>query len=306
MNERKEGKRMVKHINLKRCFLTMLVVSLLVMVFGVGCSTEQTGQPVAVQDEQQAIITVSGSGVDGTHEFQVSEMKTWEDSQFEHIYSTINNWPSPKKYAVRGIKLQKILEAAGLKAPAKSFTFKSDDGFEWSFTREQLLETPQFYFPGVKDGDAQNPEPVEPVIAYEYLEGSDDMSKAAAGDPCLIVGQANVKEQTNITFVINVADIVVSSDDPGQWQLPTIFPAPGQIASGETVKLEHNEIGKVKMYYTLDGSTPTENSTLYNPSTYQPELNKPIPIEKDTTIKVLVKGFGKDDSDIATFEYKVE
>ncbi len=284
----------------------MLAISLLLMVFGSGCGTEQTGQPVAIQDEPQAVITVSGSGVDGIHEFKMAEMKAWEEGQFEHIYSTINNWPSPKKYAARGIKLQRILEAAGLKAEAKSFTFKSDDGFEWSFTREQLLETPQFYFPGVKERDGQNSEPVEPVIAYEYLEGSDDLSKAVAGDPCLIIGQSNVNEQTNITFVINVSEIVVLNDNPGQWKMAASYPLPGQIAQGETVKLQHQEMGKVKMYYTLDGSTPTEESALYNPSTYQPELSKPIPIEKDTVIKVLVKGFGKADSDIETFEYTVE
>ncbi len=35
------------------------------------------------------------------------------------------------------------------------------------------------------------------------------------------------------------------------------------------------------------------------------KLNKPISIESDTIIKAFVKGFGKYDSDIASFEYKV-
>lgn len=51
--------------------------------------------------------------------------------------------------------------------------------------------------------------------------------------------------------------------------------------SGDKAKLQHKEIGKVKMYYTLDGSIPTEESALYNPSTYQPELNKPIVINRE-------------------------
>lgn len=60
------------------------------------------------------------------------------------------------------------------------------------------------------------------------------------------------------------------------------------------------------MFYTIDGTDPKSNGKLYNPSTYQPELNKPIPIEDDTIIKGFAKGFGKYDSDIAAFEYKVK
>ncbi len=60
------------------------------------------------------------------------------------------------------------------------------------------------------------------------------------------------------------------------------------------------------MYYTLDGSMPGENATLYNPSTYQPELNQPIVINQDTCIKVVVKGFGKYDSDMAEYRYQIK
>jgi hypothetical protein len=117
--------------------------------------------------------------------------------------------------------------------------------------------------------------------------------------------QANVNEQTNHTFVRGVNGIIVTVDDPGKWVAAAVFPLAGKIDGGDTVKLQHKEKGKVKMYYTLDGSTPSENSTLYNPSTYQPGLNKPIVIDKDTVIKVLVKGFGKYDSDIAEYHFYI-
>jgi hypothetical protein len=104
--------------------------------------------------------------------------------------------------------------------------------------------------------------------------------------------------------VKGIKEIMVTIDDPGKWEVATVFPPAGNIARGDKAKLQHKEIGKVKMYYTLDGSIPTEGSTLYNPSTYQPELNKPIVINENTTIKVLVKGFGKYDSDIAEYHYQ--
>ena len=85
--------------------------------------------------------------------------------------------------------------------------------------------------------------------------------------------------------------------------MASAFPLPGSIAAGETVKLQHPDYGMVKLHYTLDGSEPTLLSTMYNPSTYQPELNRPIPISEPTVIKVLVSGYGKEDSEIATFEF---
>jgi hypothetical protein len=168
-----------------------------------------------------------------------------------------------------------------------------------------MLETKRYHFPGVMDRDTVGAELVEPIIAYEYMENTDQLNEARADSLCLIMPQANVNEQTYHTFVKGVEEIVVSEKNPGKWDTATIYPDPGSIAKGDKAKLQHKEIGKVKMYYTMDGSNPTVESTLYNPSTYQPELNQPIVIDQDTTIKILTKGFGKYDSDIAEYHYKV-
>jgi len=267
---------------------------------GGGAARTDQGGPVGEQ-----VVVFSGSGMAGESRMTLKEMLELPDARFEHVYSTINNWPTRKKYAARGVKLAAVLKAAGLKDEAKSITVKGKDGFAWSFTREQLLETKRYYFPGVLAGDPSNAEPVEPILAYQYLENSDRLSEARADELCLIIPQANVNEQTNHAFVKGVSEISADLADPGKWPAATVFPREGKIARGDTVKLQHQEMGKVKMYYTLDGSTPTENSALYNPSTYQPELNRPIVIDKDTVIKVLVKGFGKHDSDIAEFHYQI-
>lgn len=289
----------------KNFFLIGLVFMFCVFVIA-GCKGGPTQQEKDISSAGEKVVVVTGNGVMKETRLTLAELLELPDARFEHVYSTINNWPAAKKYAARGVKLAVALQAAGIKDEVKCITVKGKDDFEWAFTREQLLDTPRYYFPEVLSGDPAGAEPVEPVIACEYMENSDNLSEARAGDLCLIMPQANVKEQTNHTFVKGVREILVVVEDPGKWPKATIFPPTGQITRGDTVKLQHKEIGKVKMYYTLDGSTPTEKSTLYNPSTYQPELNKPIMIDRDTTIKVLVQGFGKYDSDIAEFRYQVK
>jgi len=122
-------------------------------------------------------------------------------------------------------------------------------------------------------------------------------------NPCLIIGQRNPFEHTNPAFVENISEIIVSDAPCEAWPPATTFPKPEFIAAGELVKLQHPDYGLVKLHYTLDGSEPTMLSPMYNPSTYRPELNVPIPITGPTVIKVLVCGYGKSDSEIAVFEF---
>ena len=296
----------VKSFLSKKIHLPVGLLLLLCILLTAACNNGGAQQDKAGSNESDKAVVVTGNGVMKETRLTLEKMLELPDARFDHVYSTINNWPAAKKYAVRGVKLAAVLQAAGIKEEAKSITVKGKDDFQWSFTREQLLDTPRYYFPEVMAGDPAGAQPVEPVIAYEYVENSDNLSEVRADDLCLIMPQAYVNEQANHTFVKGVREILVTTEDPGKWEKATVFPQGEYIAAGDTVKLQHKETGKVKMYYTLDGSTPTEKSALYNPSTYQPELNKPIKIERDTTIKVLVKGFGKYDSDIAEFWYGIQ
>ena len=299
-----EGVIMIKKSCFKQIHL-LAVLLLLPLCLLVGCGNG--GTPPAVQPEQlsgEQAVVFSGDGLAQESRMLLSEMLELPDARYEHVYSTINNWPTEKVYAARGVRMSVLLREAGLLDEAKLITVKGLNDFSWSFTREELLETPRFYYPGVVTGDAAGAEPAEPILAYQYREDSFDLNDAQDGPLCLIVPQANIREQTNIAFVKGVKEIIVSAEDPGKWPLATVFPEEGNIAPGETIKLQHQDLGKVKMYYTLDGSDPDENSALYNPSTYQPELNKPIAPEGDVVIKVLVKGFGKHDSDIAEYHFR--
>jgi len=218
-----------------------------------------------------------------------------------HAYSTVNNWPSPRTYAAEGYRVESILLAAGLLDAAQTVTFRSDDGYLASLTREQLF-CEQYYFPMAgESGDGALP--VAPIIAYRWREGSADLGDIRDDKPTLFFGQRRPSEQTNPAFVVGVAEIIIDESPCGQWPMAGTFPLPGPIASGETVKLQHPSFGLVKLHYTLDGSDPTPLSPVYNPSTFQPELNVPIPITAPTTIKVLVTGYGKTNSETAAFEF---
>ena len=234
-------------------------------------------------------------------EDELNRLPPEQTGAFAHAYSSINNWPSARLYAADGFQVANILLAAGLLDSAQTVTFRAEDGYEASLTRDQLLG-PQYYFPAVGENDGGALQ-VHPIIAYRLREGTGDLSEIYDAKPTLIFGQRNPFEHTNPAFVTGVTEIVVDSSPCGTWPLADTFPPPGPIPEGETVKLQHPSYGLVKLHYTLDGSDPTPLSAMYNPSTYQPELNRPIPIIEPVTIKVLVTGFGKNDSEIAVFEF---
>ena len=266
---------------------------------------EQTPASVGDVYAEQS-VTVSGDGIDGEVTLTLAELAAMPDAVYEHVYSTINNWPAAKVYAARGIKISVLLEAAGVLDTASVITFRSYDSYEVTLTRRQLLVDEQYYFPLASEGSDAGAEPVAPILAYEFKEGSDDMAKVVPDEFCLIIGQSNHLEHTNPAFVENIGEIIVSSAPPEKWQAAGIFPASGRIPAGETIKLQHPDFGFVKMFYTLDGSEPTELSAMYNPSTYQPELNKPIVLAESAVLKVLTTGYGREDSVVAVFEIEVQ
>ncbi|MGI6361819.1 MAG: FN3 associated domain-containing protein [Bacillota bacterium] len=264
-------------------------------------NTEQPQQETAMENT----LSVSGDGINGQVDYDLSQLLALPDAQAEHIYSVINNWPTKKNYAAKGIKVSAVLQAVGAWDSFQTVTFKSPDGYEMVLTRDQLLDS-QYYYPNLENDDTDGATLVEPIIAYEYLEDSTDLTEVAPDSFCFILGQRNVFEHNNPAFVKNLSQIIISNEDPGAWEVASTYPTAGKISATEKVKLEHDSFGMVKIFYTVDGTDPTTESTMYNPSTYQPELNTPIVLEKDTIIKVLVSGYGKKDSSIETYQFEVQ
>jgi len=254
-------------------------------------------------DDTWRIIIIDTGGVElwSFTEAELSRLPSATDFAFTHVYSTINNWPNTRFYVADGYRIESILAAAGALDGVQTFTFRSTDGYEVSLTREQLLSS-QYYFPQAGENDSGAIQ-VFPIITWSWRDGTDDMSAIRDDKPMLIFGQRNPFEHTNPAFVEALSEIIVDYSPSLTWPMASTFPGPGQITTGDTVNLQHPSYGLVKLHYTLDGSDPTPLSAMYNPSTYQPELNRPITITEPTIIKVLVTGYGRNDSEIAVFEF---
>ena len=248
-----------------------------------------------------SIIDTNGQELWSFTEAELNRLPSATDLAFTHVYSTINNWPNTRFYAADGYRIESILAAAGALDGVQTFTFRSTDGYEVRLTQEQLLSS-QYYFPQAGENDS-GAAPVFPIITRSWRDGTDDIDAIRDDKPMLIFGQRNPFEHTNPAFVEALSEIIVDYAPSQTWPMAGTFPQPGQIATGDTVNLQHPSYGLVKLHYTLDGSDPTPLSAMYNPSTYQPELNRPITITEPTIIKVLVTGYGRNDSEIAVFEF---
>ncbi len=88
----------------------------------------------------------------------------------------------------------------------------------------------------------------------------------------------------------SASDIIADSSSAGA---PTASITPGHVAAGTEVELASGT-EDASIYYTLDGSTPTTESNLYE---------GPITITEDTTISAIAVSEGLTDSPVSTFEY---
>ncbi|MDF9409006.1 chitobiase/beta-hexosaminidase C-terminal domain-containing protein [Pelotomaculum isophthalicicum JI] len=216
------------------------------------------------------------------------------DAQYKLIeqpYSTINTWPTKKFYRATGVKLQHLLDLAGITASAKQLKFYTTDGFAITLTRQELLQDTRYYYPNFKNvdpGDSDgykfnedsdnNAAAVEPILAYSSASGgANDTSPPQAssmnGDSALLLifGQRAVSEQTNTFFLKYVNRIEVFTTQPDQWDSsiqasPASGPPPanGQVALSIPGAPDNGQEDTDKIYYTTDGSTPTLNSPIYN------------------------------------------
>ena len=85
------------------------------------------------------------------------------------------------------------------------------------------------------------------------------------------------------------------SKPPVTVATPTASPDSGAVESGTSVALSCATIG-ASIYYTVDGSTPTAESTLYSSA---------ISITEATTIKAIGIKTSCTNSNVATFSYTI-
>lgn len=268
-------------------------------------------------------LEISGDGVTKPLTLTLTELESME--QYQHVYSTINTWPTKKWYVARGVKLRDLLDLAGIKEEAQLIKFISKDGYEVTLTVKELLKDKRYFFPHLKDnhpndgripGSAEDAVEVEPILALLSAEGSDNPDDMNDRDALLLIfGQRAVTEQTNHLFLKHVSKIEVLSAAPEKWDPPKAsIPSGTVVPEGTMITLESKFDNEAKIYYTLDGSTPTVNSPMFNWSSSRwwslrnnlESVNIPIELKEDVVIKAIVIGPGREDSEVVTFTYKVD
>lgn len=293
----------------KRQFTITRILVVVLLVLGlsllIGCNQEkqESGQP----ESTPGFLTITGNGVEKQTKIRVAELKDMKEATIGECYSVVNNWPTKKFMVGKGIKITYLLEKAGIKNDAQTIIVWAGDGYNATFTREQLEEK-RFYFPNLLQDSKEGVQEVPAILAWEHREGTNDLSKATGGDLCLLLGQKGLNDVAAPVWVKDVVTLEVLTTPCDQWSTVQAQPVPGKVKAGTKVVLEHPQQDSVKIYYTLDGSSPDENSYVYNPSTtyFQPDLTKPIEVNESVTIKTIVVGFGKNKSPVATFTYEVE
>ena len=265
--------------------LTILAIALLLITAPAGAAVDT--------------LTITGDGVAKQIVYSRNELTALKNITERHTYSLANNFPTEKTEYAAGIPLQYLLEQAGLKDTAQLITCTATDGYKRSFTVEELLQAPRYFFPatGVKT----------PVPAMICLQSSEKgFSSLEDIDFRLIMGQRARGEQTNPWFVKYLSTIEVSCEKPGQWPAVTFNRISG--SDGVTLQLLHENIDAVKIYYTTDGSEPTLESTMYNISAsyFQPQLNKPLLISKTTVVRAIAIGPGKQNSPLSSLTVSFE
>lgn len=260
------------------------------------------------EPNEDTILIITGPGVNNTLNYSWQDLEQFASK--EQIYSVINNYPTSRFYNTVGISLHDILETAGLKANASYLTVESKDGYSCDFTIDELFQAPRYYYPGLKENSIEGKVFSEAALAYEWSEGqnANNLPAPHAYKQLLFaVGQRNITEQNHPWFVEQVWKITVKTDDPGQWAVPSVNKTPGAVAKGTLVTLQHDQLDKIKLYYTSNGENPSIDSSMYNisKSYLNPDLNKPISIDQDMIIRAIAVGPGKADSEQASFSYSI-
>jgi hypothetical protein len=127
-----------------------------------------------------------------------------------------------------------------------------------------------------------------------------DQSMPSPTNGILYTGPIQIKKTTTLKAIgikegyhnSKVASAVYNLNI-GQVATPVFNPTGGKYMATENVEIT-TETDNAIIYYTIDGSEPTENSNIYT---------EPIAISENTTLKAYGVKDGNNDSDIVTAEY---
>ena len=254
--------------------------------------------------DEPVILTISGAGVGGETTWTRSSLQDLRDGYREYKYSTTNNWPVYGHVSAHGISLPYLLRQAGMQSNAAGFRLTATDGYYLTVTYEQVFG-PRYAYSNHSGAGSGGASVVEPVIAWEWGEEG----KVRPENIRAFFGHSGPYEVNTSAFVQNLCTIEVLTVSPGAWAAPGSSIADGSVVSfGTELSLIHDYMDSLRIYYTLDGSTPDYNSLVYNRSTsyFQPHLIVPLLLTESVTVRAFAAGYGKDPSPVVTFSITVE
>lgn len=122
----------------KKIFFVMLCCILVSMMFSVAASADSNLKVVVMQNGQPL----------SENSYSTSQLSAFGSSQA--VYSSFDSSGSPELISAKGVKISALL--SGLKinpADVESLHFCSSDGWDRTFTKKFLLDTPRYTFSGV-------------------------------------------------------------------------------------------------------------------------------------------------------------
>ncbi len=189
--------------------LTALIFALCLANPGVAGATNMEGGKTSV-----LTVKFNNNGdVSTAAAFTVDDMR--QMPQQRYVYSSMDNVASVIFNMAEGVLLTGLLERAGIDIKnACEFKFTATDGYSRTLNREDLLDTPRFYYPDLKDNSTQGAIRVEPLLALKAFEVSDQeqLDFDLMDDYFsvrLFLGQAEDEKITNKYFVKWIEQIEV-------------------------------------------------------------------------------------------------
>lgn len=290
--------------------LSVLIALAMVLTVGAGI------QPSDVFADGEIALTVQKEGKT-VKTFTMEELEAIAVSEGDegvkktYNYTAWNVNPSFSEYSgIQGPTVEGILTKAGVAEYLKdtgTVTFKSVDKYVGTLTGKQLREDRYFY----PHGDLVTPATgYIPVDAYEPAEKVPAVI-SLSGEKTLYVGQVAPNEQNNPIFVKFMAQggvIDVSTKEAERCSQVKVDKASGTlqqpgteitISAPEDISWDYD-----KIYFTFESDkSPNYGCPIYNCGPKQDIVYKPVCEEGNCTLKIRVKGYGKQDSVLQTFTY---
>ena len=255
-------------------------------------------------DGGPVILTIFGDGAARVTEWSLGQLKALHDGYREIVYSTTNNWPTFSFTAASGVSVQFLLRQAGLKSNATAFKFTATDGYTITVPYSQVFGL-SYTFETHSATGSSGASKAEPLISWEWGAPG----KTRPENIRVFFGQRGPMEVNAAAFVQNLCSIEVLTASTGAWQTSAPSIANGsEVARYTELRFTHDDMDNIRIYYTIDGSTPDYNSLVYNRSTsyFQPHLISPVVLTESVTIKAFASGLGREDSDVVMYTYTVK